>query len=210
MTTPALTPRKIDTRDHILQVAMKLYGQSGYRGVTARQIASVAGVPAASVIYHFQSMDQLYESVILEVIQRIGEQIHEPVVRITAALQNETGDWQAILVEFKRHVLHAIALAPESQDWARVFLREHLDPTQYFSHVYQDAMKNVIELIAHLIARRDGLQSDDESVKLQAFAQLGEILIFRIAQHALLKSMKWNRMTTKNADKIFAALNMDA
>jgi AcrR family transcriptional regulator len=53
-------PTPPSTRDTVLQVARRLFGERGYAGVTIRQIASDAGVSPALVMKVGGSKEQLY------------------------------------------------------------------------------------------------------------------------------------------------------
>ena len=50
-----------DTRQHILDTAIKLFEQRGYAGTTMRAIATEAGVAPSNAYYWFASKDQLVQ-----------------------------------------------------------------------------------------------------------------------------------------------------
>src|SRR4051812_31810704 len=51
----------VDTRQHILDTAIKLFEQRGYAGTTMRAIATEAGVAPSNAYYWFASKDQLVQ-----------------------------------------------------------------------------------------------------------------------------------------------------
>jgi AcrR family transcriptional regulator len=65
-TPPARRPRGDETRRAILEAAMDLYGQRGFRGTGLAAIGQVAGITHAGVLYHFGSVQQLLQAVIDE------------------------------------------------------------------------------------------------------------------------------------------------
>lgn len=57
----ATTPRGIDTRNMILDVAEKLFAENGPSAVTVRTIAQAANINTQAVNYHFGSKERLFE-----------------------------------------------------------------------------------------------------------------------------------------------------
>lgn len=53
-----------DTQDRILQVAIRLYAESGYHGTTTRRLAEEAGVNEVTLFRHFGSKDVLLRTAI--------------------------------------------------------------------------------------------------------------------------------------------------
>jgi AcrR family transcriptional regulator len=53
-----------ERRDQILQVAMRLFAERGFRGTTTKEIAQAAGVSEAMVFRHFANKNELYRAII--------------------------------------------------------------------------------------------------------------------------------------------------
>lgn len=53
-----------ERRNQILQVAIDLFSQHGFRGTTTRQIAQAAGVSEAIIFRHFSTKDDLYGAIL--------------------------------------------------------------------------------------------------------------------------------------------------
>ncbi len=53
-----------ERRQQILQVAMHLFSQRGFRGTTTKEIARGAGVSEAMVFRHFATKDELYHAIL--------------------------------------------------------------------------------------------------------------------------------------------------
>jgi len=53
-----------ERRQQILQVAISLFSQHGFRGTTTRQIAQAAGVSEAIIFRHFSTKDELYGAIL--------------------------------------------------------------------------------------------------------------------------------------------------
>lgn len=63
------------TRDRILKCATELFSESGYKGVSMREISSAAGVSKASIYYHFPSKEDLYLSLIIRDMEQLLEEL---------------------------------------------------------------------------------------------------------------------------------------
>jgi AcrR family transcriptional regulator len=53
-----------DRRLQIVQVAMRLFSERGFRGTTTKEIAQAAGVSEAIIFRHFATKDELYTAII--------------------------------------------------------------------------------------------------------------------------------------------------
>ena len=53
-----------DRRRQIVQVAMQLFAERGFRGTTTKEIAQAAGVSEAIIFRHFATKDELYAAII--------------------------------------------------------------------------------------------------------------------------------------------------
>jgi AcrR family transcriptional regulator len=53
-----------DRREQIIEVAVRLFSQKGFRGATTKEIASAAGVNEAIIFRHFATKSDLYAAII--------------------------------------------------------------------------------------------------------------------------------------------------
>ena len=51
-------------REQILETAVNLFSQRGFKGTTTKEIARAAGVSEAMVFRHFENKDALYEAIL--------------------------------------------------------------------------------------------------------------------------------------------------
>lgn len=51
-------------REQILQTAVSLFAQKGFRGTTTKEIAKASGVSEAMVFRHFETKDALYDAIL--------------------------------------------------------------------------------------------------------------------------------------------------
>lgn len=60
-------PRGEETRARIIRTALALFGERGFDGVSTRDIAAQAGVPAPSLQYYFENKEGLYAACIEDI-----------------------------------------------------------------------------------------------------------------------------------------------
>src|SRR5262245_64136840 len=53
-----------DRREQIIEVAVRLFSQRGFRGTTTKEIAAAAGVNEAIIFRHFSTKSELYAAII--------------------------------------------------------------------------------------------------------------------------------------------------
>ena len=61
------TIRETNTR-HIIAVAESLFAEKGYNGTTTLEISERAGLPKANVHYYFQTKEELYRVVLMDIL----------------------------------------------------------------------------------------------------------------------------------------------
>ena len=88
-----MSPHPRVGREHILDIAEKLFTEHGYKSASIRSIASECGVTNAAIYYHFPDKESLFAEVIQrhaeslrEKMMRAGENITSPCEKLTAIL----------------------------------------------------------------------------------------------------------------------------
>src|ERR1700681_651962 len=72
---------RVDTKTRILDVAEKLFGESGFDATSLRDITAAAHVNLAALNYHFQSKESLIDAV----IERRFEPVNQRRLEMLAA-----------------------------------------------------------------------------------------------------------------------------
>lgn len=71
------TPKGTRARDKIVRVAEKLLAAHGFHGTSMRDVADAAGLPLASVVYHFAKKERLYAAVLAEIGDQLQGELKE-------------------------------------------------------------------------------------------------------------------------------------
>lgn len=66
-----------ETRENLLTLAARTFGEQGYSATTMRHIAEQAGIEAASIYHHFSSKEELVDEVMEQGGRRIISHQHE-------------------------------------------------------------------------------------------------------------------------------------
>jgi TetR/AcrR family transcriptional regulator len=111
-TDPQPKPRK----EEILDVATRHFAERGYEGTSMNDVAEAVGVRKASLFYHFETKEALYEAV-------LGRLIATVATPLSAAYEGE-GTWEERLVNAADTVTAVLAAHPYA---ARLLLREAMD-----------------------------------------------------------------------------------
>jgi TetR/AcrR family transcriptional regulator len=171
-----------ERRSQILQVAIKLFSQNGFRGTTTKEIARAAGVSEAMVFRHFATKDELYHA-ILDHKACEGRAV-APCEMIGAAMMNKNDEqvfYQLILdalnkhehdPEFMRLLFHS---ALEGHELSEIFIEENIVP--------------IYEFLSNYIAQRqkDGEIQPNINPRVIVRAMVGMMI-----HHALNNSL-WDR-----------------
>ncbi len=118
--SPALrshTPKGARARGKIVRVAEGLLASTGFHGTSMRDVAEAAGLPLASVVYHFAKKEQLYAAVLAEIAEHL-------VSVMTRALEDEDQPWATRLDTIVRSLVAWTATHPGR---VKLLLRELLD-----------------------------------------------------------------------------------
>jgi len=112
------TPKGQRARTQILATAETLFAERGFHGASMRDLADAAGLPLATLVYHFARKEQLYAAV----LSAIAAQLDERLEAITAPRSTSE---HAAAVEAFIELLAAWAAAEPLR--VQLLLRELLD-----------------------------------------------------------------------------------
>lgn len=171
-----------ERRSQILQIAIKLFSQNGFRGTTTKEIARAAGVSEAMVFRHFATKDELYHAILdYKACEGTASNPCEQVAGLIAGKDDRRVFYNLMLnalnhherdPEFMRLLFHS---ALEGHELAEIFIERNIVP------VYE-------QMCAYLSERqRDGAIRADINPRVIVRAFVGMMI-----HHALNNSL-WDR-----------------
>ncbi|RAR57451.1 TetR family transcriptional regulator [Paraburkholderia unamae] len=154
----ASRPDGAATRQHLLDVAGRIFAERGFAESTSKAICETAGTPMASVNYHFGSREALYEAALIEA--------HRQVVGLDelAALVDGISDPQDRL----RTVLTRLVSLSTStkRPWGfLLILREVLSPSAAIPAFVEQAVRPKAAFMLGIVSDVLGLKPNDAAVQ---------------------------------------------
>jgi AcrR family transcriptional regulator len=135
-----------ETRQHILQVAGRIFADRGFARATSREICQTAGTNMAAVNYHFGGKDALYDAVLVEA--------HGQLVRlddleaISASKLSREAKLRTLIGLFVRR-----SSGPALPWGLSVLVHELMAPSAHVPVLMREAVLPKVQVIASLIAQ---------------------------------------------------------
>lgn len=165
------------TRDRVLQVAMRLFGEQGYAATTIAQIEAAAGLsPGSGSLYrHFRSKQELLE-------EGVRAQL-EGAADLRDLLGDEHGLADLELPERLRLVLRVtIARLERGRDLVWMLLRDYRAFPELMERVREEQMLRVAEAFARWLSVQPELRDADRDWPAAA-----GVLIAAVSHYWLLR-----------------------
>jgi TetR/AcrR family transcriptional regulator len=105
---------QIEKRELILEAALEIFAQHGFRGATIDQIADAAGMSKPNLLYHFKSKDDIHRTL----IQRLLDTWLAPLREI-----DDIGD---PITELRSYIRRKLEMARDYPRESRLFANEIL------------------------------------------------------------------------------------
>lgn len=157
-TSRASRPDGAATRQHLLEVAGRIFAERGFADSTSKEICEKAGTPMASVNYHFGSREALYEAALVEAHRQVVgldelaslvEGISDPGDRLRAVLTRLVG----LSTSSNRH-------------WGfLLILREILSPSDAIPALVEQAVRPKAVFMLGIVGDVLGLKPNDAVVQ---------------------------------------------
>ncbi len=193
--------RGAETRAQLIEAALDVFGRLGFEGASTREIAKAANANLAAIVYHFGGKEALHlavaEHVATSILARMGPML--AAVADPGAVATPE-DARAALTRLIDTFIEVILGAADAERWARFIVREQLQPTAAFDVIYRflgGAVATGTRLLATIF---DEPESDE--VRLKVFTVIGQVLVFRVAQTLVLRSMRWHAIGDREREMI--------
>src|ERR1700733_971719 len=199
-----------ETRERILDAALKAFGQASFLAVTTRQISKAASVSLPTLQYYFGDKEGLYRACAEAIVERYRR--HTKVAATKAAELLEEG----CSVESARVQLKALigALAGflvgsrEAGRWAQFVARELRDPGPAFEILYAGLWRPGVDVTARLIARILGTPEGDPGARVRALLLISSLLAFQSGRSISLRTMHWSSIGPAELAMVVAVLDV--
>jgi AcrR family transcriptional regulator len=136
-----------ERREQILQIAIKLFSQHGFRGTTTKKIAEEAGVSEAMVFRHFASKSELYHAILDHKACEGGKAT--PLAVVNEAIKSKD-DFEV----FYRIVSHALNQHQEDPEFIRLLLHSALEGHELADMFVTENIVPLYEVLSFYISQR--------------------------------------------------------
>jgi TetR/AcrR family transcriptional regulator, regulator of cefoperazone and chloramphenicol sensitivity len=166
------------TRQHILEVAGRLYAEHGAEATTSKQVCTEAQVNLAGVNYHFGSREGLYAAVLVEAHRRLLS------FEALSAIADGPGDARAKL----GRVIDGLTGAMGHDGWhLRVFMRELLAPSAALDTLLLVEVQPKLAILKALLAEAAGLAPQDARLPRCFLSTFAPCMMLLIANKTVLR-----------------------
>ena len=191
-------------REQILQTAVDLFSQRGFKGTTTKEIARAAGVSEAMVFRHFATKDELYGAILDN--KGCAEGVHRFPWEANERL-NEAIEQKDDFAVFYNIAFDALNKHHSDVGFMRLLFYAALEEHELADRFFNEFVSRIYEFIAGYIQTRqaDGAFRDlNPRIAVRAF--LGMLL------HHSLNNILWDKkrkivnITNEEAAKSFAEI----
>ena len=163
--------RSADTRARLLEAAVEVFAEEGFRKATIQRICRLAGANIAAAHYHFGDKEGLYTAV-FEYAERNAAERPPP----------ETAEGKGPEERLRTHVTSFLSrlLDPGRPAWiARLLARELIDPTPALDGFVRRRWRANHAQLADIIRALLGPEATPEAVRLCTLSVISQCVFYR-------------------------------
>ena len=128
-----------EKRETILEAALEVFSQHGFRGATIDQIAEAAGMSKPNLLYYFRSKEAIHETL----IQRLLETWLQPLREL-----DEVGD---PMTELRSYIRRKLEMARDFPRESRLFANEMLQGAPRIMPLLEGELRALVDEKAEVI-----------------------------------------------------------
>ena len=159
--------------DRLLQVAVEVFAEYGFREATVREICSRANLNVASVNYYFRSKEALYSQALTFAFQEANRLYPQD-----AALKMNLPPEQRLAL-FIKNFLHKLLDDSHLGLHSKLIAREIVDPTKALDEIIQTAIAPQFALLTEIVQQILGFSADKVVVQRCLLSIFGQCLMFK-------------------------------
>ena len=181
-----------ETRKRIVLIALRLFGERGFDGVSTREIAGEAGVNTPALQYYFGSKEGLYQAC----AELVAEQVRgaaDPMLARAVRLLEEDAPTVA-LIEAYCAIVEALIeelFGDEGASWSRFLAREQagFGPGKAFAVIRAQVSSRLERVCCDIVSRLSGAPPEALETRLRVEAINGQFKVFQANRTLTLASL---------------------
>ena len=184
-----------DTREQLLESAMRLFAAKGFYGASLANIADELGLTKQALLHHFGRKEKLYA----EILSRISD-------RMLGCVETARASHEAPADQLLAALLSIYDLSLEAPHETRIIVRELLDSERRASEVHSWYLKPFLDSLVEVVRAIPGNKSLSRGDALaRVYPMLGAMSYF-IVSDVVLEQMygktNYARMQRRYPDEI--------
>jgi AcrR family transcriptional regulator len=188
-----------DTKKRIIEVAGRVFAESGFRNATVREICRLASVNIAAINYHFGDKKSLYLAAIKHLRTVAFEQYPLDVGSDSASPPEER--LKAFIMQFIRRIHEC---REGESPWLRMMIiRELMEPTEGLDVIVGEIVRPTFGALSAIIREILGKQVSEKTIRLCCGSVIGQTFFFFYAQPIREKLFPADK-STKSETKVIA------
>jgi TetR/AcrR family transcriptional regulator, regulator of cefoperazone and chloramphenicol sensitivity len=198
-----------ETRQRILDAALRAFGEASFEAVTTRRLAKAAAVSLPTLQYYFGDKEGLYRACAEALVERYRSHTAAAAGEAREALQKDTTA-EAARLRLKtliRALAGFLVGTKEAQRWAPFVARELRDPGPAFEILYQRLWQPGVDVTARLVARVLGVPDTDPGARIKALLLISSVLTFQSGRSIALRTMRWSSIGPDELALVLSSLD---
>ncbi len=189
-----------ERRQQILEEAMRLFSEDGFRGTTTKQIAAAAGISEAMVFKHFANKEELYAAILDH--KACQHNLGDPLEAIREPISNKD-DWGV----FHGMALNALRKHQEDKDFIRLLLYSALEGHDLARMFFESSVTGMYDALGSYIRSRQ----EDEVFRVMEPKAVVRAFVGMLIHHSITTILfdpgqKILKMSEEEAAEAFATV----
>jgi AcrR family transcriptional regulator len=193
-----------ETRARIIRAAVALFGEKGFDGVSTREIAAEASVPAPSLQYYFENKEGLYAACLDRIQAEVAAALQPALEAADAVLASASSTAKLIdayctmLDALAEHLMGTPDAASRALFVARLKMPSKTSPKIPYKTTPSSVARSSPGMrlqarCAAIVARISGM--DEDKSRLVATTLTGQLLTVHLAREHLKTMTGWDELT---------------
>ena len=186
-----------ETRRRLIETAIRLFGERGFKGASTREIAQTAGVNAPALQYYFDSKEGLYQACIQHLMESSEAHFAPSLDAAERVLATAQASREALIEAFaglQDAIADHLLLSDEAQHRRLFIAQEQAGHGITGEPLERPGKKRLSRVGADLISRLTGRPAEDPLTLLRLMTVHGQLMVFHVVPRTALQSLGWDRL----------------
>lgn len=163
-----------NTRGKLLDAALDVFAEHGYRSATIQQIVSHAGTNIAAVNYHFRDKANFYAEVVLYGLEKSGLG--------QAIFMADSGTPEDQLNAFVRWFLRRTLGFDQECLIDQIHMQEMLQPSPVLDKIVEKLVRPSHKKLRQIVSALLPVDASEETVRFHCFSVIGQCNIYKLGK----------------------------